>query len=88
MSDNKTTEELIKTDPKEILYLIKNACGPSTLEEHETNRQYLTGILNYKLSKITESLSRKILCLNIILVILTIILVADPIIKICRHFGK
>ena len=87
MKDNKSTEELIKLDDKKILDLIKQENNGSYHETHEANMQYLTGILNYKLSKTTESLSKKIFWLNIILVILTLVLTAETIYKMYGHFS-
>ena len=81
MNENKNTEELINSDSKEILDLLRKEWIGSSRESREAKRQFLSGILNYKLSKTTESLSKKILWLNIILVVLTIILVIDPAIK-------
>ena len=77
MNENKNTEEYINLDSKEILDLLKSERGPGRLEERETNRQFYSGILNYKLSEKTESLTRKIFWLNVILVVLTFVLVAN-----------
>ena len=76
-------EELWQLETKEIINLIlkTNSQMPSMHGEDQTYRDYLSGIVRYKLAESEEKLSNRIWWLNFILIGLTVIMIAIPFIR-------
>lgn len=77
-------EEILKKKTEDILSLIRGSSTGSTQQEKEAEREFYVGVLNFKLSKQTEVLNKRIFWLNFILVGLTIILVILSVVMIVK----